>query len=200
MTSSPSASSSRTRHSLVARAAERDAAAWSSLVDLYGPLVASWCRRCGLDTHATADCVQEVFAALVPHLAAFEPTHTSGSFRAWLWTIARNKLRDHYRRAKSQAAAEGGSSAQRRMNAVADGQPPLDDDPTDDLQLAQLVRRALVQVQAEFEPRTWQAFWRSAVDGIPTAVVAEELSLSPAAIRQSRSRVLRRLRRQLGDL
>lgn len=54
--------------------------------------------------------------------------------------------------------------------------------------------------RSEFEPRSWQAFWRSAVDGIPTAVVAEELGVTAAAVRQSRSRILRRLRQQLGDL
>ena len=72
--------------------------------------------------------------------------------------------------------------------------------PTTVEQLDDLVHRAAEQVRSEFEPETWQAFWRSAIDGIPTAVVAKELGVTPAAIRQNRARIMRRLRQQLGDL
>ena len=75
-----------------------------------------------------------------------------------------------------------------------------DDEPTGDFQLQQLTSRALSQVQNEFELRTWQAFWRSVVDGIETGKVATEMEMSEAAVRQSRSRILRRLRQQLGDI
>ena len=86
------------------------------------------------------------------------------------------------------------------MKQVIDPLPILDDEPTGDLQLRQLTSRALAQVQSEFESRTWQAFWRSVVDGIATSEVAQELNMSEATVRQSRSRILRRLRQQLGDV
>ena len=75
-----------------------------------------------------------------------------------------------------------------------------DEEPTGKLQLQQLTKRALDQVESEFEPKTWQAFWRSTVDGIATEIVARELSISSAAVRQSRSRILRRIRQRMGDL
>ena len=74
------------------------------------------------------------------------------------------------------------------------------EEPTGDEQLQRLIHRALQQVQNEFEQITWQAFWRSVVDGLPTDIVSRELNVSPAAIRQARSRVLRKLRQQLGDI
>ncbi len=86
------------------------------------------------------------------------------------------------------------------MQQVVDHSAVPDDEPTGDLQLQQLTARAIAQVQNEFEARTWQAFWRSVVDGISTDKVATELQMTPAAVRQSRSRILRRLRQQLGDL
>lgn len=199
MIDSGSKSSDQTRLSLVARAAQREDAAWRALVELYGPLMAEWCRRFGLDRHSSADCVQEAFASVAAKLHDFQHPTTSGAFRGWLWTITRNKLRDHCRDRQDQAVAAGGSSAQQRLNAVPDDYSLDGDDPTDDVQLAQLLQRAIVQVQAEFEPRSWQAFWRSAIDAIPTEVVAAELGVSPASVRQSRSRILRRLRQQLGD-
>jgi RNA polymerase sigma-70 factor (ECF subfamily) len=55
-------------------------------------------------------------------------------------------------------------------------------------------------VRGEFEPRTWQAFWKTAVDGRPVKDVADELGMSPGAVRVAKSRVLHRLRDELGDL
>ena len=60
--------------------------------------------------------------------------------------------------------------------------------------------RALDLVRAEFEGRTWQMFWRSAVDGHAVAAIARDLGASAAAVRQAKSRVLRRLKSELGDL
>jgi RNA polymerase sigma-70 factor (ECF subfamily) len=74
-----------------------------------------------------------------------------------------------------------------------------DSDVVERAEFAGLVRRALEQVRSEFEPRSWQAFWRTTIDGMTVAIVAEELGMSPSTIRQHRSRILRRLRQQLGE-
>ena len=76
----------------------------------------------------------------------------------------------------------------------------LAEEPSDADDIQSLMWRAMKQIEESFEAKTWQAFWRTTVDGLTTAVVAAELELSPASVRQARSRVLRRLRQQLGDL
>jgi RNA polymerase sigma-70 factor (ECF subfamily) len=58
----------------------------------------------------------------------------------------------------------------------------------------------MVLVRAEYEEQTWQAFWRVVVDAQKPADVAEELGMSLAAVYQAKSRVLRRLHQQFGDL
>ena len=199
MTGPTRASGDATRLSLISRARRRDADAWRELVALYGPLIGHWCRRFNLDPHETADCAQDVFQAVATGLAGFEHRRQDATFRGWLWVIARNKIRDHTRRVARQASAAGGSSVMRQFHAIA-APDVSEDDPTDRVAWSQVIQRALVQVRSEFEPRSWQAFYRSAVDGIATAVVAEELGVTAAAVRQSRSRILRRLRQQLGDL
>ena len=50
------------------------------------------------------------------------------------------------------------------------------------------------------DERTWNAFWKVAVEGRPTADVAEELSTKPGTVRVSRRRILARLREEFGDL
>jgi RNA polymerase sigma-70 factor (ECF subfamily) len=55
-------------------------------------------------------------------------------------------------------------------------------------------------MQAEFEATTWKACWAVVVEDRPAAQVATELGISPNAVYIARSRVLRRLRRELEGL
>ncbi len=187
----------QTSLSILARVRRNESAAWSELVDLYAPLVASWCRHRGLKSEDAADVVQNVFFAVARGMSSYvHRGDREGSFRGWLWAITRNKIRD-WARAKKPDLGEGGSSAAERL--LEEAIDTTDDEPTDNVQLQSLLQRALAQVQPTFESRTWQAFWRTVVDGQSTDVVAEQLGMNAASIRQARSRVLRRLREQLGD-
>jgi RNA polymerase sigma-70 factor (ECF subfamily) len=55
-------------------------------------------------------------------------------------------------------------------------------------------------VRGDFEERTWQAFWQTAIEGQPPADLAGPLGMTPTAIRQAKARVLRRLKQEMGDL
>ena len=63
-----------------------------------------------------------------------------------------------------------------------------------------LFARALDMIRADFEERTWAAFWQIVVEGRAVRDVAADLAMSPGAVRVAKSRVLHRLRRELGDL
>lgn len=195
---SSSSSAARTSHTLLERVARRDADAWQRFAKLYGPLVFHWCRRQGLSEHDAADTTQDVFASVARAISRFE-VRPGASFRGWLWTVTRNQLRDFFRLRAQQTRAEGGSSAWERLAAVAES---LSDDPDEHTaaeELHFLHRRGLELVRGEFEERTWQLFWRSVVLEQSTADIARDFGLSNAAVRQARSRVLRRLRQELGD-
>lgn len=55
-------------------------------------------------------------------------------------------------------------------------------------------------VRTDFTPAAWQAFRRFALDGVSAALVAEETGLTENAVIQAKSRILRRLRTEAGDL
>jgi RNA polymerase sigma-70 factor (ECF subfamily) len=57
--------------------------------------------------------------------------------------------------------------------------------------------RALELVRSQFEDKTWQAFWRCAVDGQSPAEVSQALGMTQVAVRKAKSRVLHRLRDEL---
>lgn len=198
-TGEPSLSSRSISNTLLDRLRARDAEAWRRLADLYGPLVYHWCRRSGLRPPDAADTLQDVFAAVSSGIGDFRRGGPGTTFRGWLWTITRNKIRDHFRIQRAEAAAIGGTDAQLRLADIPDD---CTDNSTDGdrQEIGAVFQRALGIVQADFEDHTWCAFWRIAVDGQDAASVAAELGMSANAVRQAKSRVLRRLRAELGDL
>lgn len=185
--------------SLLERAKLRDEQAWVRLVHLFGPVVYRWARIEGLQSQDAIDVVQDVFASLIHAIGHFRRDRPGDSFRAWLRTITRNKIRDQARRRKARPEAAGGSQAAVRLECLVD--PRCGDSAEDDSDLdAAVLHRALELVRAEFEPRTWQAFWLTVVEDKPPTVVAEELGVSIASVYQAKSRVLRRLRAELDGL
>ena len=199
MTQTDESSSTRTPRSMIERARTFDPAAWAGLVDLYGPLVLRWCRHWHLQDPDAADVLQDVFLAVSKHLPAFRKDNAGHTFRGWLRTILRNKVNDHFRRLGREPGGEGGTEAQLRFARIAEDDPPLDASVAEAGSERMLFRRCCERVRTEFQEHTWQAFWRTAVDGRTANDVAVELSMTPIAVRVSKSRVLQRLREELGD-
>ena len=182
--------------SLLRRVKSLEPDAWSRLVELYAPVVYDWCRVSGIGAHDAADISQDVFRAVFMAIGRFRRDEASDSFRGWLWTITRNKIRDFANLRRKRAQAAGGSEAVQWLNQVAEMEAAAESLP----QTNGALQRALHWVQAEFEERTWQAFWRTAVDGVAAPTAAEELGMTPGAVRKAKFRVLRRLRDELEDL
>ncbi len=176
---------------------QMDPEAWSRLVHTFGPIVYRWCRSSGVAEADAPDLVQDVFASVARGIPTFRRQKDQGSFRSWLATITRNRVRDHFRRQSKRHPAEGGSEALERLYEQADC---LESTISAEKIANPLVQRVLVGVRAEFESRTWTAFMRTTVDGQPAAQVAEQLEMSVAGVYQAKSRVLRRLRQQISAL
>lgn len=196
---SKESSSNATRASLISRVRCQESRAWDELVELYGPLIAHWCYRFELDSHSVADCIQDVFAAVNRALPTYEAKKKHGAFRSWLWTITRNKIVDQIRRNRLHSLPRGGTSAMEMLHEIPDLQAS-DREPSSAEELKSLVARALDQIRCEFEPRSLEIFIRTVIDLVATDLVAIEFQVQPATVRQVRSRILRRLRQQLGDL
>jgi RNA polymerase sigma-70 factor (ECF subfamily) len=201
------APSNVTSVSLLQQARAGDQAAWRQLFRLYTPLVCHWCRKRGVHGADVDDVLQEVFQTTANVLADFRRDRPGDTFRGWLHGITRHKVLAFQRRRGSQPQAEGGSEMGRRLEAQVDsdaGNASADstdageqDDPK---LLHDLFHTVVEMVRMEFEERTWVAFWRTVIDGQRPVDVAAELSISPAAVRMAKCRVVRRVREQLGDV
>lgn len=192
--SPPSGASTDLR--LLRRARANEPGAWERLLQWVGPLVLHYCRRAGLAEPDREEVFLEVCLAVVRGLGDFRRTPAGGSFRGWVLTIALNKIRDHFRRRQ-----RGPAEADIDLAAVPAPEPVrrLQEDSAEDAQRI-LARRALELIRGEFAETSWRAFWRTAVDGLSATAAAAELGLTPQAARQAKSRVLRRLREEFGEL
>ncbi len=179
------------------KGAEPDSPDWRQLQEVYLPLIQRWLAKVPGLGDESADLAQEVFFVVVRELPQFV-RQREGSFRAWLRQVTVNRVRG-YRRQRNRQPAVGLDATDGFLDRLAD--------PSDDLAREwdrdhdqHVVDRLLAIVQPDFSPSTWLAFQRFALEGQPAARVAEELDLSENAVLQAKSRILRRLRQEAGDL
>jgi RNA polymerase sigma-70 factor, ECF subfamily len=196
---------SNTSLSLLQRIRNGDGSGWQRVVELYTPLVRYWCKRWGAEGPDADDVAQDVFQAAAQSIGAFRRDREGDTFRGWLRAITRHKVLAHQRARRHDPEPVGGSSALQRLQEVPSGTveshpDTVDADPAEADHMSALFHRAVGLLRGEFEPRTWQAFWRTTVDAQPAPAVATELSMTSNAVRMAKSRVLRRLREELGDL
>jgi RNA polymerase sigma-70 factor (ECF subfamily) len=185
-----------THPSLLVRLRERtDDDAWSQFVAVYTPVIYQFLRQRGLQDADASDLTQDVLAAVVGAIRDFHYSTGRGSFRGWLFTIVQNRLRNFRRDAPRRVRGTGDTSAQTRLNE----QPDVDDGQAqwDLLYERRLFHHAADRVRERYQDSTWQAFWRTAVDGRPAGLVAAELGLTPAAVYLARGRVTAGIREQV---
>lgn len=188
-----------TSRSLLVRLKTADSAAWDRLVVLYAPLVQHWCRQQGLPARDVADVMQEVFQSVAANIERFHGENPGDTFRGWLRTITRHKVVDLFRKRAQQPQAAGGTEALLRLGQLADPESLDEGSDSEQAPVRSLFERALGLIRSEFEERTWQAFWRTAVEDQPAAEVAAALSMTAGAVRVAKCRVLQRLREELGE-
>lgn len=170
-----------------------DQAAWERFVGIYTPFLFRWSQRAGLTDHDAVDIVQEIFAILLVEMPRFEFDPARGPFRAWLKTVTLNQCRKQRRK---RDAVEGVGGNDDRLLTLSEESNPLWDREYNEY----VFRRAMQVMQAQFEPKTWQAAWELTVNSLTAAEAGEKLGLSESAVYVAKSRVLRRLRQELKGL
>ena len=99
-----------TQPSLLVRLKDaHDREAWERFVDLYAPLVYAFVRKRGLQDADAADLTQDVLRQVASAAKSLIYDPRRGSFRAWLFTVVRNRLTDHWRAAARVERGSGDS-------------------------------------------------------------------------------------------
>ncbi len=189
-----------TSPSLLIRIRDRaDHVAWSQFVDVYQPLIHGFARKHGLQEADAADLTQDVLRAVAISVCGLDYDPRRGTFRGWLFTVVRNKLRDFLEVRRRQVQGTGDTAVQQSLNAL----PTPPDGPENDWEQdyqSRVFTWATEQVRNAVQETTWQAFWQTAVEGKSGQEVARSLGLSVAAVYLAKSRVMTRLKEKVREL
>jgi len=145
-----------------------------------------------------ADVTQEVLRAVARASKRLDYDPGRGSFRAWLLTVVRSKLCDF--RTSAQRKLQGSGTAE--TQALLDALPAREQEEA--LWELENERRlfawAADKVHCEFEEPSWQAFWRTAVEGQSGQEVADTLGISVGAVYIAKSRILSKIKQRIQQL
>jgi RNA polymerase sigma-70 factor (ECF subfamily) len=192
--------SSSTSATLIEKVKQGDRQSWERLMTLYRPLVQWWCRSRVTRREDAEDIAQDVFKAVFRKIDTFTKRQHHGGFRAWLRKITYHKIGDYLSGIRKQPAAAGGSDAQEILAELPD---EFGDDSSTNEEPSErviLLHSALELIRPEFESKTWEAAMRTLLEGQPTADVAAALGMTTNAVLIAKSRVLTRLREEMGTL
>lgn len=184
-----------TRQSLLVRLTQVDREkAWDDFINIYEPTIYRFARSRGLQDADASEVTQQVLIAVSERIEAWDHGEEQGSFRGWLFRVTRN-LASKQLRAK-------------RRNLHVDTYC-LDEiviDSDEDASIfsteyrRQVFRWAANSIRDRYNANTWQAFWRTSVDGESAEQVASELRISVGAVYTAKCRIMTRLRDVVSQL
>ena len=165
-----------------------DRAAFERLVARFQTDVFNLCLRITADFDAADDAAQETFITALRAI----PRFSGGNFRSWLFRIATNKCRDHYR-----------ASARRRQVPLEDGAEPPPDAfvgggspaPTPEQHLELQALHSVIQAGFQSIPSEQrEALVLRDVNGLPYEEIASILDLNLGTVKSRIARGRARVR------
>lgn len=188
----------RTRASLIERLRDLDDnESWDRFYRTYVNAVQGHARKRGLTEAEAEEVAQEVFKRIAETIHSFEPGPRTGSFRRWLYQLARWRADDKIRereRVTPEFVAASGTTVQNSVGLVSIGgvEQALEADAR-----RHLIQAALERLRSRVSPRDLQIFQHLVVEEWPVARIAEFFRVRPALIYVVRHRVARQLRQEL---
>jgi len=186
-----------TRASLLLRIRNpRDEQSWVEFAAIYEPLVYRLARYKGFQDADAQEVTQEVMLAVANAIERWTPDPERGSFRGWLFRIARNLMVNFLARERRHPHGVGDTDFARWL----EDQPAPDGEASAQFQREyrrEAFRWAAEQIRGEFRDATWQAFWETCVGGRGIAEVAKSLGVPVGKVYVARSRVMSRLREKI---
>jgi RNA polymerase sigma-70 factor (ECF subfamily) len=159
---------------------------------IYGPLVFRMALRQGLQRADAQDVVQQVFTAIFLSVEKWLEQSERGRFRNWLIGIGRNVALNMLNRKPKGGIGAGGTIGHELFDQLKAKEDELASEFDIEYQ-REVYRWAAQRVQADVEPKTWEAFRMTHVDGVAISEAAKLLGVGVGQVYVARSRVMKRL-------
>jgi RNA polymerase sigma-70 factor (ECF subfamily) len=175
-------------------------AAWKELVELYRPFIIRWLKTYIFGSrYEEEDLIQEVWVVVGKELPAFERERT-GSFRAWLKKVIFFRACDFGKARQKQLVAGRGDDGSNDLLAELEDPNSRLSRQWDVDYARHTIQKLADQIRPRVEAQTWQAFVLYVLQEMPAQQVAEQLGMSPHAVRLAKARVMLMLREEAHEL
>ncbi len=183
----------QTRHSLLVRLQSQSGDAWSEFLAIYEQAILNYSRSRGLQDADARDVTQDVLAAVTARIESWDPSAHKGTFRGWLFRVARNIAVDRIVAQSKQATASGDTRVAQMLSEA-----PERDESESAIFWAEYRRKvfhwAAEQVRPEVKETSWQSFWLTSVEGQKPEEVAAQLGQSLGSVYAAKFRIVSRIR------
>jgi len=192
-----------TRTSLLGRLRDLDDAdSWGEFYQTYERVVRGLARKRGLTDAEAQEVAQEVFKRIAETIHTFEPSPRVGSFRRWLYQLARwrsdDKIRERGRLPTEPITDGSGSRTTQVAHRIAD--PDDVHQQLEEEARRQLLAAALDRIRHRVSARDLQIFHMVALDETPAAKVAAFFGVTTNSVYVVRHRVGQQLRTELDNI
>jgi RNA polymerase sigma-70 factor (ECF subfamily) len=187
-----------TRATLLIRLRDKtDESSWAEFVEIYTPLLYAYCQKREIKPADIADIVQNVFRSISLAMKGFEYDPSKGRFKAWLFTVLRNAISTHYRKAGRAPVTTRETMIVERIESSPEGAEVADWDH--DYQL-RLLNWGMDKIKAEVSEQAWTIFTETALKERAPEEVAQELGMKKNAVSVTKYRVVQKLRQKLHSI
>lgn len=160
--------------------------AWRDFVQRYGRQVFLWCRHWHLQEADAEDVTQNVLLILAEKMRDFR-YDPSGSFRAWLKTVAHNAWTKYVSQQRRSGQGSGSTDAQLSLQSIS-----ARDDLATRLEEEfdrEVLDLAMLRVAQRVAGNTWKAFEMLAIHGVSGAEAAAQLGMQVGTVYVAKGRV-----------
>lgn len=177
---------------LLERLPRRDPAALEAFFDAFLPRIYGYVRRLVGDDHLAEDLTQEIFLQVHRSLESYDPAR---DIRPWLFSIATNKVRDHWRSRRHREEQGEESAEQEGLAEMLSAMDP----PEARLSASEVeerVRQAIEALPEGMRMTVMLRIW----EGLSFEEIGAILERNEVAVRKRFSRALEVLRQALGKV
>jgi len=188
-----------TRQSLVTRLRDHaDHDGWQQFFDTYGGVIHGLAIKAGLTGSEADEALQETLVSVAQEMPGFRYDPGRGSFKGWLFQIARRRVADQFRKR---------ARLQRNMDPMGDGIGQVADPGADPLNAAweeewrqNQLQMAVDRVKQKVSAGQWQMFDLATIQAWPTERICSVLGINRAQLYMARMRVGRLLKAEVAAL
>lgn len=163
---------------------------WKLFLDLYAPIVRSYCIQRRIQEADIEDIVQDVMTSVSKAIRSFDYDPKVGSFRSWMGTVAANRIRTFLNQKKNQPMSD--------KHAFLPDEHCTDPD-SDWIAIFsdRILRVGCRKVKEHVAETTWKCFEATWLENRLPNDVAKELKIPVHTVFVNKSRVLKKLEQEI---